>query len=836
MSTSSRSFREWMVHEIENVLGQQTSPPPFLIWCDPHDEWRALLRDAGASSGFELWAPKSFIEADHELLVRDRFFSNERKPRVVWLPVARDEISWFKVFELDAQMVWEKDLLQGVRDYGVHIPREHENELSALLPAYAGKWFNEPISSWKELTPGGIKGTLVDEHRLLQVLVGEKGEFSQLKEEDRFTIFACRATEEFGLPDPTGMDETDWRIAATACLLATEAAQGSPENPPTEGDRIIPAGLIRDRALRFLKSWRSHIQYIPSFEALVQKADTTLGLTYWAKNLKNSPRSYCSRAVERTLFEQISEQLDRIEEVDTLAVELESRFQGIKERQQEFWGTIANEKVGWSYLVQLADAASLLVESVGTEESWKTAMDGVHWFSDRGWHLDQAGEWLFLELPDMPGGLHRIRARLRRGYLRAVDRINRVFSNLLHNNWDDISGLPTSGEVLMTALDEGAPSTAVFFLDACRLDLGYRLAHLLNLGEPVKRASVQVARAPIPSITALGMPFALPIKRELLCVTLAGEKNNFCVKAQGFSGDLALAQERRKWLEKHVGARKFLTLADVLDSDKLKSPGRTKTILIIHGDTFDMEGHEGQLKLEGAEEHLERYARAVRRLQSIGYKRIILATDHGFFHWQPKADEVENKPSGELLWKSRRAIVGQDMMHPNAIRMPVMGSEMEVMVPRSINAFRTYGGLGYFHGGATLQEMIVPVIVANWPAKAEKIDVVLKPLGHISSEAPRIEIQAGSKGQAKLFADVNQLSRRVLVKVKELSTGKLIFRHKEAVAVEPEGETMAISLQLVDPKPAVAYGTPLMVEVLDADNEEMLDREEITLKVDIDEW
>ena len=119
----------------------------------------------------------------------------------------------------------------------------------------------------------------MDDHRLLQVLAGEEGEFLQLKEEDRFTIFACRATEEFGLPDPTGMDETDWRIAATACLLATEAAQGSPENPPTEGDRIIPAGLVRDRALRFLKSWRSHIQYISTFEALVQKADTTLGLT-----------------------------------------------------------------------------------------------------------------------------------------------------------------------------------------------------------------------------------------------------------------------------------------------------------------------------------------------------------------------------------------------------------------------------------------------------------------------------------------------------------------------------------------------------------------------------
>ena len=27
MNASNRSFREWLVHEIEAVLGQQTSPP-----------------------------------------------------------------------------------------------------------------------------------------------------------------------------------------------------------------------------------------------------------------------------------------------------------------------------------------------------------------------------------------------------------------------------------------------------------------------------------------------------------------------------------------------------------------------------------------------------------------------------------------------------------------------------------------------------------------------------------------------------------------------------------------------------------------------------------------
>lgn len=56
-----------------------------------------------------------FSQADHELLIRDEFFTNEGAPRDVWLPMSRGDITWFKVFELEAQDVWEKDLLQAVR-------------------------------------------------------------------------------------------------------------------------------------------------------------------------------------------------------------------------------------------------------------------------------------------------------------------------------------------------------------------------------------------------------------------------------------------------------------------------------------------------------------------------------------------------------------------------------------------------------------------------------------------------------------------------------------------------------------------------------------------------
>lgn len=833
MPNDSQSFAGWLRGKISSVLDNTSSSSALFLWCDPELEWIEILQNVSGDGVFELWADRD----EHELLLRDRFYREERRPRVVWIPKGREDITWFKVFELEADAVWEKTILQALREYGVDIPHEQEEDLRSMLGTYAMELLDSPKSAWQELSPGTAKGTLVDDPRMLKVLAGGAGEFPKLKEEELFSIFARRATEDFGLPDPRGLSEEDWRVTATARLLVTDGARCCPEDPPADQKHIIPSGPTRESALKLLDMWKNHIQYLDSFERLALAAEKTLSLDLWARNLNKMPESRSSHAVESTLFNQEADRLEAMGDVQALAEELKDRASDYRYRADGFWGDRAQQPVPWACLSSLADSATAIVDEGRKAASWKTADEATRWYVGTGWQLDHAGEKLYRESAEVPGSLRRVRARLRRAYLRAMDGVGKSFSRLIEQDSEEILSRPTAGERLKDQLSDTKQPTAIFILDAFRLELGNRLAEMLNEGEPIERAQVEPTLAPVPSVTSLGMSFALPLERNDLEINVGEGSDGFEVHADGFDGDLAVAEERRRWLKEEIGVAQCLNISDVIDGDGPKKATRKRNLIAVEGRRMDKEGHKGELQIHGTEGLLERYAGAIRRVREAGYRRVLITTDHGFFHWEPDRDEsAEEKPNGEILWGCRRAMVGRDLEHPSAVILPVLSSDLEVAIPRSVNAFKTYGRLGFFHGGATLQEMIIPVVVATWPAKAQKTGVVLKPVGDVTTNSPRVQVQASVTGQTRLIADDKQIARRVHVEASIDETGEVLFQDEKAITVEPGGEPVIVELSLVEEHPTVKYGTDLKFRVRDADTAELLAQENVTLRKDIDDF
>lgn len=830
MNAINLSFHTWLSSKIQSVFGKQHA---WILWCDPRREWLDLLRKAAELDGFELWADPDV----HELTLRDRFVEEPEGNRVVWLPVAHDDITWFKVFEPEADFIWVAGLISALRDFGVVIPGDREDELLPLLPTYACEQFDNAKTDWEDFTAGAVKGELINDRRMLAAIAGPPGVFEGLKAEGKFEIFARRAIEDFGLPDPATLDEEIWKREVAAIFLCTEAAARSPASPPPENERIIPHGLARDHALGLLQQWQESITYIPSFEDAVKKADAMTSLGNWARDLTTTPPSKSSRAVERALFRKAIQEVSAIDDIDHLAETLEGQIPLYRDRCEGFWGKTATDRIGWHHLRDLGLVARRLVAHNGVEQHWTQTAEAIEWYQTDGWGLDSAGETLFAEDTTLPEDLRQVRETLRRKYLRCVDSVGRAFSDLIGRDMHAVMALPTAGETALTILQASDAPTAFVFLDALRLDLGHRLADLINEGEPEQRATVSTARSPIPSITALGKPHTLPVEADAITVSLSSSNKTFEVTT-GQSGNLALAEMWREWLRDQYDASACLSVEEIIDGKKIRKAGSSSRFIVVEGAEFDTTGHDGSLRLDGADDHLERYTAAIRKLRDAGYHRVIIVTDHGFFHWQPEPDEIEEeKPTGEVLWTSRRAITGYNLSHKTALSLPVSGSDMQAMVPRSINAFKTYGGLGFFHGGATLQEMIIPVVHIAWPAKAKKTNVVLKPVGQITSERPRIQVEPGIAGQQQLFgADSRFLGRKVFVKIRHPETGHLIFRHDTAVTVEPGGAAETVTLSRVTSAEAPAFGEKMIVVVQDADTEEILAEETVTLRVELDEF
>ncbi|MEI6306320.1 MAG: PglZ domain-containing protein, partial [Deltaproteobacteria bacterium] len=666
-------------------------------------------------------------------------------------------------------------------DFGVDLPSEQALTLEPFLPSHAKEWLDYPLQHWKDnLSKGQVKTSLVDDDNFLVALASIGNSLNTIISEDRISVLSRRATEDFGLPPlpelkgdngfPSLVDTDTWRQQAVASLLVTDASIKNPGNVPGDKEKIIAAGAPREQAMKLLTRWQKRIDLVESFEQLAVKADTLTSLRFWAKGLDQLPLDCNSPCVEFTLFQNEVESLAKWASFDELATNLENRISGYQSHAQGYWGSRAANLVPWEKLLKLAKMASLLKEYALIENSWKTTTDSVDWFTTKGWEVDQVGEELFRENVDLDEELITIRGKLRKAYSRHLDRTNQKFSDLIANSGIDSIQLPFAGDVITPVVEKATSKdpVAILVLDACRYDLGCRLAALLNQGEPTQRAIIKQSMAPVPSITALGMPFALPGLPAHLKVELNGSPASWRITAQGFLGDLSVAAKRQDWLQKNYKLKDsaFFSVEHVIDHDSIEqisSKSLGKLVFVI-GD--DLDDHDGKLKPFGMDQVLERYSRAIRRLRSAGFSTVAVVTDHGFFHWEPDADEVQPKPAGDIIWTSRRAIAGHNLTHPAAIACKATKSDIECSIPRSISAFKTYGGLGFFHGGATLQEMVTPVVIVQWPKKAQKIGAVIKPITQIISLTQKFDI-GPSAAQTELFGavDENLLSRRVVIKI-----------------------------------------------------------------------
>jgi len=175
-----------------------------------------------------------------------------------------------------------------------------------------------------------------------------------------------------------------------------------------------------------------------------------------------------------------------------------------------------------------------------------------------------------------------------------------------------------------------------------------------------------------------------------------------------------------KLLAETYGDRFFeMTLDDLLGAAK-KLSSKLKNIELLVVRTQDPDAIAENLGAWRARRYLSDVigdiAAAVRSVTSLGFARVVITADHGHVMLPelPAGDVVQGPPGGWMEAK-RRCRLGSGLSGgPGTITLKaghvgIQGDVEEICLPLGFKVFSA--GEGYFHGGLSLQEAVVPVVV-----------------------------------------------------------------------------------------------------------------------------
>ena len=286
------------------------------------------------------------------------------------------------------------------------------------------------------------------------------------------------------------------------------------------------------------------------------------------------------------------------------------------------------------------------------------------------------------------------------------------------------SGAPERQRDFWTNHVAGGPLSgirlAVIVSDALRYEVAEEIARRLSTEN---RYVVEIGSmvGELPSYTQLGMAALLPhgglsiLDGPTAAVASDGKST------QGF-------ENRRQLLGAAGGAAAKAEEILTMNKAELLEFEHSARVLFVYHDTIDARGHnapsEGQT-FEAAENAVETIVKIVKKMAGPNHVgNFFIVTDHGFLYQEeplPDANLV-SLPSGlpEGTKTDRRFVLGRNLppetsgtMKFTARQLGLEG-DMEAIVPKASGRFRIQGQGGrYAHGGASLQEIVVPLVTVK---------------------------------------------------------------------------------------------------------------------------
>lgn len=324
------------------------------------------------------------------------------------------------------------------------------------------------------------------------------------------------------------------------------------------------------------------------------------------------------------------------------------------------------------------------------------------------------------EWQDADGVMTPVKQQARKQYGKLAEKVQVVFTRHLQGSGWPLPGYLANADVfdrlVAPRLQQNGRKVAYLMIDALRYELGVALERQLAEDGVVE---LKTALAQLPSVTSVGMASLLPGAGQQLFLRNADQS------IQPMLGDQVVntVAQRMEVFKKRYGQRFAEGRLEDFVRDRVDF-GADIDLLVLRAVEIDshFENHPDTAPAE-ITNALKRIRMAVHKLTQRGFHEVVIATDHGFFmNNHAGAGDVCKKPSGNWLVVHDRCALGDgsaDAIHLmiSSEKMGIRGDFAKFAGPQTLAAYRS--GLQYYHGGASLQECVVPVITMQLKAQEQ---------------------------------------------------------------------------------------------------------------------
>jgi len=256
----------------------------------------------------------------------------------------------------------------------------------------------------------------------------------------------------------------------------------------------------------------------------------------------------------------------------------------------------------------------------------------------------------------------------------------------------------------------------VIISDALRYECGVELASEINSISKFD-AKLDIMVSALPSYTQLGMAALLPHNR----LSFDGESDNVLT-----DGLPSMGSDSRERILQYNTQRSAITM-QAREFMQMKSADRRvvirdNEIVYIYSNKIDKAGDDKMTENEvfdAVRLEIAHLRDMVVAATSANASRVLVTSDHGFVYQDSAVDEsdfVESKFRGNTFKENRRFVLGSKLVNDDAAMYfraedLMIDSDADVLIAKGINRFRVKGaGSRFVHGGASLQETIVPLL------------------------------------------------------------------------------------------------------------------------------